>query len=241
MKTVEVKSFLLKRRVTQGYLERQKMKPFGIGTSEDDIRQNVNLTSIQRENVWHPYYEVKMEEEDFKEKIQAKQKEKKEKAGNQEIDEIETKLKILEEKERQEKQDALDAAAGKKKGYDFKERLAKLKEEEKYEQSIPQEDPYTVKLRNLSNDITEEDLKVVMSRFGEIVKVKIPTEELRNGRHRSYGFAFVTFAKVDSASQALEHGEVNVEYTTLEIERALKRAAPQRESKFSEFDQLRRR
>jgi len=26
----------------------------------------VNLTSVQRENVWHPYYEVKTEEEDFK-------------------------------------------------------------------------------------------------------------------------------------------------------------------------------
>ena len=46
------------------------MRPFGIGTTEDDIRQNVNLTSVQRENVWHPYYEVKLEEEDFKEKYQ---------------------------------------------------------------------------------------------------------------------------------------------------------------------------
>jgi hypothetical protein len=38
------------------------------------------LTSIQRENVWHPYYEVKVEEEDFKDKYQRAQKEKKEKA-----------------------------------------------------------------------------------------------------------------------------------------------------------------
>ena len=44
------------------------MRPFGIGTNEDDLRQNVNLTSVQRENVWHPYYEIKLEEEDFKEK-----------------------------------------------------------------------------------------------------------------------------------------------------------------------------
>lgn len=50
--------------------------------------------------MWRPYYEVKIEEEDFKDKIQAKQKEKKEKAGNQEIDEIENKLKLLQEKER---------------------------------------------------------------------------------------------------------------------------------------------
>ena len=82
LKKIEVKSFLIKRRVTQGFEERKNIKPFGIGHNEDEIRQNVNLTSIQRENVWHPYYEVKVEEEDFKEKIQAKQREKKEKAAN---------------------------------------------------------------------------------------------------------------------------------------------------------------
>ena len=68
-KEIEVRAFVIKRNVTKGYLERQeKMRPFGIGTNEDDLRQNVNLTSVQRENVWHPYYEIKLEEEDFKEK-----------------------------------------------------------------------------------------------------------------------------------------------------------------------------
>jgi len=65
-----------------------------------------------------------------------------------------------------------------------------------------------------------------MEKFGPIEKVKIPYEELRNGRHRMLGFAFVTFKKTESATKALEEGEVNVEYTTLEIERAHKRAAP---------------
>jgi hypothetical protein len=55
------------------------MKPFGIGANEDDLRQNVNLTSVQRENVWHPYYEIKTEDEDFKEKYQRQQKEKRDK------------------------------------------------------------------------------------------------------------------------------------------------------------------
>jgi RNA recognition motif-containing protein len=36
----------------------------------------------------------------------------------------------------------------------------------------------------LSNDITEEDIEEVMSRFGKIEKVKIPMEELRNGSRR---------------------------------------------------------
>lgn len=76
------------------------MKPFGIGINEDDIRQNVNLTSIQRENVWHPYYEIKVEEEDFKDKIRNKKMAQMETAGNQDINEIEKQLKALEEKEK---------------------------------------------------------------------------------------------------------------------------------------------
>ena len=102
-KEIEIKAFLIKRKVTKEYLERRNIKPFGVGTNEDDIRQNVNLTSIQRENVWHPYYEVKLEEEDFKDKYLRGQKEKKEKAMmNNDIEEIENKLKTLEEKEKAE-------------------------------------------------------------------------------------------------------------------------------------------
>jgi len=111
-KEVEIRSFVIKRRVTKDFLERQaKLKPFGIGTTEDDLRQNVNLTSLQRENVWHPYYEVKVEEEDLKEKISRKQKEKKEAdiVGG-DIADIESKLKSLEDRERAEQQMLLDAA-----------------------------------------------------------------------------------------------------------------------------------
>jgi RNA recognition motif-containing protein len=58
-------------------------------------------------------------------------------------------------------------------------------------------------LRNLSNDITEEDIYNVMYKFGEIVKVKIPMEEgARKPRNR--GYAFVTFKSIDSAERALE-------------------------------------
>lgn len=103
-KVVEVRSFVIKRKVTKEYLERQaKLKPFGIGVTEDDLRQNVNLTSVQRENVWHPYYEVKLEEEDFKDKYQRQRAEKREaEMMNKDIQEIENKLKSLEERERQE-------------------------------------------------------------------------------------------------------------------------------------------
>ena len=69
-----------------------------------------------------------------------------------------------------------------------------------------------------------------MKKFGEIIKVKIPVEELRNGRTRMYGFAFVTFRKIEEAQKALAEREVNVEYATLEIERALKKAQAPKES-----------
>lgn len=79
------------------------MKPFNIGKHEDDIRQNINLTSIQRENVWHPYFEVKLEDEDLKEKYQKSRMEKKEKAMmNTDIEEIEKQLKTLEDTEKEE-------------------------------------------------------------------------------------------------------------------------------------------
>ena len=120
------------------------MRPFGIGNTEDDLRQNVNLTSIQRENVWHPYYEVKLEEEDFKEKLQRQRKEKREAdMMGGEIAEIEGKLKSLEDRERQEQQQLLDAANAslnpdrKKGGFDLKKLQDKKREEEKAEASIP--------------------------------------------------------------------------------------------------------
>lgn len=168
-KEVEVRSFVIKRRVTKDFLERQaKLKPFGIGNTEDDLRQNVNLTSIQRENVWHPYYEVKLEEEDFKEKLQRQKREKKEAdIMGGDIADIEGKLKMLEDKERQEQQQLLEAASaamdGKKKTtFDLKRLQEKKREEEKIEAAIPQDDPYTVKLRSLTNDIVEEDIWAVM-------------------------------------------------------------------------------
>jgi RNA recognition motif-containing protein len=132
---------------------------------------------VQRENVWHPYYEVKLEEEDFKEKYQRQRAEKREsEMMNKDIAEIESKLKSLEEKERQEQMQLLEAQNGgdKKKTFNLKSLQDRKREEEKFEQSVPVDDPYTIKLRSLTNDITEEDIFVAMKKFGEIVKVKIP-------------------------------------------------------------------
>lgn len=90
--------------------------------------------------MWHPYYETKLEEEDLKEKFQRSKAEKKEKAMiNQDIEEMETKIKTMQDQEREEAQQRLDAASGTKK-YDYKKTLEKKKQEEQFEQSRPQED-----------------------------------------------------------------------------------------------------
>ena len=152
-------------------------------------------------------------------------------------------MKSLEEKERAEQLAALEAAnPEKKKTFNLKSLQDRKREEEKQEAAIPQDDPYTVKLRGLTNDISEDDIWASMKRFGEVVKVKIPMEELRNGKKRSKGFAFVTFKKDDQATKAIEEGEVAIEFATLQIERALKAPPKPQEQKFpSEFDTLLKR
>jgi len=111
---------------------------------------------------------------------------------NQDIEEIENKIKTLEEKEREEAEEAAGGPAKKAK-YDIKKKLEELKANEQLEQSKPIEDLMTVKLRNLPNDMTEDEIYNAMLKFGPIEKVKIPTEEGRNGKMRSRGFAFVSY------------------------------------------------
>lgn len=86
--------------MTKGFLERKNIKPFGLGHNEDDLRQNVNMSAVQRENVWHPFYEIKVEDEDFREKLMKSKQEKKAEKSIQssEIEEKEKQLKLIEEK-----------------------------------------------------------------------------------------------------------------------------------------------
>ena len=79
--------------------------------------------------------------------------------------------------------------------------------------------------------MTEDEIWAAMKKFGEIVKVKIPMEELRNGKKRGKGFAFVTFKQADAASHAIDESEIVVDSAILQIERALKAPPRQQESK----------
>jgi RNA recognition motif-containing protein len=100
-----------------------------------------------------------------------------------------------------------------------------------------------VKLRGLTNDITEDNIWAKMKMFGDVVKVKIPMEELRSGKKRSKGIAFVTFKTEEQATRAITEGEVNIECAILNIERALKSLPRQQDggsSTMSQFDVLKR-
>ena len=63
--------------MTKDYQVRAKATPFGIGQGFDDLKTNAAISTVQRENVWHPYYEVNLEEMDFKEKMMQAAEEKK--------------------------------------------------------------------------------------------------------------------------------------------------------------------
>ena len=76
--------------MTKGHAKRALKDPifdaFGIGHDFDAIRGNQNITMLHRDNVWHPYWEVKTGEDDLGTKMRNKMSEKRD--GNVEGDEI---------------------------------------------------------------------------------------------------------------------------------------------------------
>lgn len=76
-KSIATQGYKTKRTVTKDYFERKEQKPFGIGNTYDDLKANSVIATVQRENVWHPFYESVLEEMDFKEKMMAAAEEKK--------------------------------------------------------------------------------------------------------------------------------------------------------------------
>ena len=88
-KQMDVIAYKVTRPVTKAYYERAQLKPFGIGTNFDDLKTNSVISTVQRENVWHPFYEINLEEMDFKEKMIAAAEEKKmQNLGGTEIQEL---------------------------------------------------------------------------------------------------------------------------------------------------------
>jgi len=94
--------------------------------------------------------------------------------------------------------------------------MAALAERDRIEGDKPVIDPYTVKIRKFGNEMTEQDLEGIMSKFGAIRRVKIPMDE--HGQNK--GIGFVTFAQTEACTQAAEDGFIKYDFYELPIERA---------------------
>ena len=65
---------------------------------------------------------------------------------------------------------------------------------------MPEIDPYTVKIRRLPNEVTENDLNQIFSIFGEVARCKIPMDLDKNCNK---GIGFITFTTIDACSAAI--------------------------------------
>ena len=122
---------------------------------------------------------------------------------NADIEEMEKQLKQLEETNRIEAAQSEGGPQATKK-FDIRKVIEKKKEQEMMEGSKPQEDMYTIKLKGLPNDITEDDIFSAAVEFGPTAKVKIPVEEIPGRPLKNRGFAFVTFEKSSDATKVID-------------------------------------
>jgi RNA recognition motif-containing protein len=95
--------------------------------------------------------------------------------------------------------------------------IARLKAQQDEDDLKPVIDPLTVKIRQLNNEIKEEDLMELLSQYGEITRVKIPMNE---DERTNKGIGFVTFKNSLAATNAIEEGYIKFEYYELPVERA---------------------
>jgi len=104
------------------------------------------------------------------------------------------------------------------------------------------DDPFACKLTNVPGYMTEEEVTEAMVKYGKVVRCRIPIDEQR-GRNR--GFAIVVFEKKESATRAIEDGDVTVDIANLTIERAIQTMRPRDRDRGDggreQFQQLKRR
>ena len=97
-KEIECRALQSQVKVTKGYTQRKAKRPtdsvFGVENSAQEIRNNVGCTIVQRDNIWHPYYEVKLEEEDLGSKMRKNMEQRRNNAAvdGVAIEEIQAKL-----------------------------------------------------------------------------------------------------------------------------------------------------
>lgn len=104
-----------------------------------------------------------------------------------------------------------------RKTFNIHDKLKELKEKADQEDQKQVEDPYTVKVRKLTNDATERELTEIMRQYGDVTRVKIPIDEKTN---QNKGFAFVTFKHSESATRVIDQESIKYEFYELPVERA---------------------
>ena len=207
-----------KRYVTRAYVERKKQNPtfsvFGAGKGNDNLRMNATITMVQRDNVWHPSYEVKCEDEDLGTKLRNRTA-----AGGQAAEdaEIERLRKEIEDKEKlgaEEEKKGGEAAPQKKKLFDMEAIKKKAEEAMADAANTKVIDPRAIRLQDLPFSMTEEDLRSAIARkFGPIERVIIPIDD----RGRNRGFAIIGFTNASSAQKAIENQDVVINSACLTI------------------------
>ena len=90
----------------------------------------------------------------------------------------------------------------------------KQKEEEKGEEKVI--DPLTIKIRKLANNVTEDELRGLVTRYGKVTRVKIPRDE--QGQSKAVGF--VTFESESACAAIKEEGHIKYEFYELPVEAA---------------------
>ena len=234
-KSIATMAYKVARPVTKGYAERKEVKPFGIGSSFEDLKTNAAISTVQRESVWHPYYETIIDEMDFKEKMIAAQEEKKlQNVGGTAITELQKQLQEHDEQIREqdnEKKRAEMGLAPKKRVFDLKAKQAALREKEEAEGEKKVIDPLSIKVRKFPNEVSENDLKDLFEMYGPVTRVKILTDP--NGL--SKGMGFVTFKNEESAKAVIEEGAIKYDFFELPVEASFMSASMQQRREQDRF------
>ena len=196
--------------VTKAYAQRKKKDPvfdaFGIGEGQEAIRGNAHITMLHRDNVWHPYYEIKTEEEDLGTKMRARQAERRGQDNEgSEIQELKTAVQTLTNNQREANEARADEAKGvqKKRTFDAKALQQKMATAAEAEEKMVL-DPKAIKLNDIPKGITQEEIKeAFMAKFGGVDDVYMPMDsQSRIPRHR--GFAIVRFNDPEKVNKALQ-------------------------------------
>ena len=95
-------------------------------------------------------------------------------------------------------------------------KLAELKRRDEEEENQQVIDPYTIKVRKVQDEMTEQELLEMMQPFGEVVRVKIPRDDFG----KSKGIGFATFRREEDATKVAEEGHVRYDYYELPVEKA---------------------